>query len=153
MKTLARSPRLSIALPDGLMKALERWAEAEGNKPTSLATFLLEREIRLAVEQGKVPLERNSPNEGEDLQTVQSLLFQVLASEWSGSTHPVEAFAEDAVMDLDRVQAILNGDRPTDDDIIALTRMIPDWTEADLRALVKRQYNGNGDRKRQPARK
>lgn len=37
------------------MKALERWARAEGNKPTSLATFLLERTIREAIETGKIP--------------------------------------------------------------------------------------------------
>ncbi len=56
---VARNPRLSIALPDGLLRALERWAEAEGNKPTSLATFLLEKSIRIreAIEDGKIPLE------------------------------------------------------------------------------------------------
>lgn len=54
---VARNPRLSIALPDGLLKALERWAEAEGNKPTSLATFLLEKAIREAIEEGRVPPE------------------------------------------------------------------------------------------------
>jgi len=54
---VARNPRLSIALPDGLLRALERWAEAEGNKPTSLATFLLEKSIREAIEDGKIPLE------------------------------------------------------------------------------------------------
>lgn len=58
---VARNPRLSIALPDGLLSALERWAEAEGNKPTSLATFLLEKAIRDAIEGGKVPPE--SPKE------------------------------------------------------------------------------------------
>lgn len=54
---VARNPRLSIALPDGLLRALERWAEAEGNKPTSLATFLLEKAIREADEEGKIPPE------------------------------------------------------------------------------------------------
>jgi len=54
---VARNPRLSIALPDGLLSALERWAEAEGNKPTSLATFLLEKAIRDAIEGGKIPSE------------------------------------------------------------------------------------------------
>lgn len=54
---VARNPRLSIALPDGLLGALERWAEAEGNKPTSLATFLLEKAIRDAIEAGKIPPE------------------------------------------------------------------------------------------------
>lgn len=54
---MARNPRLSIALPDGLLRALERWAEAEGNKPTSLATFLLEKAIREAIAEGKVPQE------------------------------------------------------------------------------------------------
>lgn len=52
---VARNQRLSIALPEGLLGALERWAAAEGNKPTSLATFLLETAIRDAIERGKVP--------------------------------------------------------------------------------------------------
>lgn len=59
---VARNPRLSIALPDGLLRALERWAEAEGNKPTSLATFLLEQAIRQAIAEGKVPPEEPKEN-------------------------------------------------------------------------------------------
>jgi CopG-like RHH_1 or ribbon-helix-helix domain, RHH_5 len=57
IRVVVRNPRLSIALPDGLLRALERWAEAEGNKPTSLATFLLEKAIREAIEEGKIPPE------------------------------------------------------------------------------------------------
>lgn len=57
IRVVVRNPRLSIALPDGLLRALERWAEAEGNKPTSLATFLLEKAIREAIEEGKIPSE------------------------------------------------------------------------------------------------
>lgn len=57
IRVVVRNPRLSIALPDGLLRALERWAEAERNKPTSLATFLLEKAIREAIEEGKIPPE------------------------------------------------------------------------------------------------
>jgi hypothetical protein len=65
-KFVARNSRLSIALPDGLLSALERWAAAEGNKPTSLATFLLETAIRDAIERGKVP---PALPEGKDTET------------------------------------------------------------------------------------
>ena len=44
-----------IRLPDLLAEALERWAEHEGNKPTSLAAFIVEAEIRAAMVDGRVP--------------------------------------------------------------------------------------------------
>jgi hypothetical protein len=42
--------RLHISLPDGIADELERWATSEGNKPTSLAAFLVERAVRERLE-------------------------------------------------------------------------------------------------------
>ena len=49
------SKRFFVTLPDAIGDALDRWAEAERNKPASLAAFLLEKIIREAIDQGKVP--------------------------------------------------------------------------------------------------
>ena len=38
--------RFYISLPDGIAEMLEEWATSEGNKPTTLAAFLVERAIR-----------------------------------------------------------------------------------------------------------
>jgi len=79
---VARNPRLSIALPDGLLSALERWAEAEGNKPTSLATFLLEKAIRDAIEVGKVPPELPEVKSSKKSQTdIKTFLAQLASGE------------------------------------------------------------------------
>lgn len=46
--------RFYISLPNGLAEYLEDWAANEGNKPTTLAAFLVERAIRdrMDAEQG-----------------------------------------------------------------------------------------------------
>lgn len=55
------SKRFFVTLPDGIGEALERWAEAEKNKPATLAAFLLEASIREAIDQGKVPMSEEQP--------------------------------------------------------------------------------------------
>ena len=42
--------RFYISLPDGIAERLEQWATSEGNKPTTLAAFLVERAIRERIE-------------------------------------------------------------------------------------------------------
>lgn len=108
---MARNPRLSIALPDGLLSALERWAEAEGNKPTSLATFLLEKAIREAIESGKVPPEspttKGSKKSPVDLKT---FLAQLAGGELPTNgqlvtlAHDLEVDTEVLMQIRDRVQ-------------------------------------------------
>jgi hypothetical protein len=49
------SKRYFITLPDGIAEALERWAESERNKPSTLAAFLVEAAVRDADGQGKIP--------------------------------------------------------------------------------------------------
>ncbi|BBD57213.1 hypothetical protein NIES204_45490 (plasmid) [Planktothrix agardhii NIES-204] len=56
----AKSKRYNITLPPAIGEALDRWAEAERNKPTSLASFLVEQIIRQAMEKGKIPPETKS---------------------------------------------------------------------------------------------
>lgn len=51
----AVSKRYLITLPDGIAADLDRWAEAEGNKPTSLAGSLIEQGVRQAKIDGLIP--------------------------------------------------------------------------------------------------
>jgi hypothetical protein len=53
--TIGKGKRLYLTLPTGIYNALERWAESEGNKAATLGSFLIEREVREALEQGKIP--------------------------------------------------------------------------------------------------
>ena len=53
------SKRYFITLPDGIADALERWAESERNKPSTLAAFLVESAVRDADDQGKIPPPRS----------------------------------------------------------------------------------------------
>ena len=50
-----KGKRLYLTLPNGIYEALERWAESEDNKPASLGAFIIEREVREALEAGKIP--------------------------------------------------------------------------------------------------
>lgn len=49
-----KGKRLYLTLPNGIYEALERWAESEDNKPASLGAFIIEREVRDALESGKI---------------------------------------------------------------------------------------------------
>ncbi|MEP1079322.1 hypothetical protein NDI52_28340 [Leptolyngbya sp. PL-A3] len=40
------SRRYNITLPDGIAEKLEKWAEGEKNKPSTLAAFLVELAVR-----------------------------------------------------------------------------------------------------------
>ncbi|MEO1095971.1 MAG: hypothetical protein AAFX01_13840 [Cyanobacteria bacterium J06638_28] len=46
MTDLTVAKRFYISLPDGIAEELENWASSEGNKPTTLAAFLVERAVR-----------------------------------------------------------------------------------------------------------
>jgi len=52
------SKRYFITLPDGIADKLERWAESERNKPSTLAAFLVEVAVRDADDSGKIPPEQ-----------------------------------------------------------------------------------------------
>jgi hypothetical protein len=99
---LARNPRLSIALPEGMMEALERWAEAERNRPTSLATFLLEQAIRRAMDEGKIP-----PPAGSTRSVIYKTIAEMVTTEWDRLT-------EYGRIPANRLEALKNGDRPTE---------------------------------------
>lgn len=57
MTIKAVAKRFYISLPDGIADYLEKWAAKEGNKPTTLAAFLVERAVRDAKAAGEVPSE------------------------------------------------------------------------------------------------
>lgn len=49
--------KFSLTLPDQVATALARLAKAEGNRPTTLATYYVEERVRTLMEEGKVPPE------------------------------------------------------------------------------------------------
>jgi hypothetical protein len=51
---MGRNKRYNVTLPWGVGEALERWAASEGNKPTTLASYLVESAVRKAVDEGLV---------------------------------------------------------------------------------------------------
>ena len=58
------SKRYYITLPDALGDALERWADALGDKPASLAAFIVQKGIREAQDRGEIPpVERHEVKE------------------------------------------------------------------------------------------
>jgi hypothetical protein len=149
MLLMSRNKRFNVTLPWGLGEALERWAKSEGNKPTTLASYLVEKAVRDAIEQGKVSAPSLSEDEVEqgEPKTIQNLLFRVLADpKFSESPKPIETFADAALMEPSQVRDILEGGKPTDDDVVALSRMV-DWSIGELAALVKHQYGSNGKQK------
>lgn len=62
--------RIFLSLPPGIAKALERWAEKEENRPTSLANWIVETRVREELEKGTIP----PPDEDEDLGETGQLL-------------------------------------------------------------------------------
>jgi len=132
---VARNPRLSIALPDGLLRALERWAEAEGNKPTSLATFLLEKSIREAIEEGKIP----SPGETDPATFSYKSISQLVMRNW-------DRLVEYGRVDLERLKVIRDdGDRPSELEIARLALAL-NLEESDIESIASKGKQPHGTR-------
>ena len=74
------SKRYYVTLPEALGDALERWAQALGDKPASLAAFIVQKAIREAQERGEIP-----PVESDE---VKELSHRFLSSLASGSRLP-----------------------------------------------------------------
>lgn len=71
---MSRNKRFNVTLPWGLGEALEVWARSEGNKPTTLASYLVEKAVREAIEQGKVPAPAIGDGDRPDLNELLSRL-------------------------------------------------------------------------------
>jgi hypothetical protein len=53
--------RFYISLPDGIADYLKDWATSEGNSPTGLAGFLVERAVRDQMEKNPQPQPQPQP--------------------------------------------------------------------------------------------
>ncbi len=53
--------RFYISLPDGIADYLKDWATSEGNSPTGLAGFLVERAVRDQMEKNPQPQPPQQP--------------------------------------------------------------------------------------------
>lgn len=60
------------------MQALERWAKAKGDKPTTLATFVLRAAIEEAIASGEIPPPVESLPQEEDAFATTDLLTKLI---------------------------------------------------------------------------
>ena len=58
--------RFYISLPDGIADYLKDWASSEGNSPTGLAGFLVERAVRDQMEKVPQPLPHQAAQPSPD---------------------------------------------------------------------------------------
>lgn len=137
--------RITVTLPDTSYDELEDWADQHGRPVANLATFLIEQSITDAKRSGDyVPRRKPSVVGVLEASTVQQLIFQGLASpnrKWSKSSNPIQVFTDEAQLEINEVQLILAGERPSTEQCLAVARVL-DVDELQLLALVKRQYNG-----------
>ncbi|MBD2156032.1 hypothetical protein H6G02_16060 [Leptolyngbya sp. FACHB-16] len=100
------SRRVFLTLPDGVAADLDRWAEAENNKAATLAGFIVERAVREAKEQGKIPSEPN-------YKSLADLL-----------TRNADALDEYGKIPEERIAALKKGDRPSELEIARLALVL-----------------------------
>ena len=119
------SKRFFITLPDTIGAAIDRWAAQENNKPATLAAFLLERAIRDAADQGKIPpLKRETDSYNS--------IAQLVMRNW-------EAISSYGKIPADRLKAMRDdGDRPTELEIARLALALG-LEEATIEQLVGRK--------------
>ena len=55
MKEDSVSKKILVTLPDSIHAAMQEWAESQGRPLANLCAFLLERNLREAIERGEVP--------------------------------------------------------------------------------------------------
>ncbi|MEP0890573.1 hypothetical protein [Leptolyngbya sp. FACHB-16] len=104
LQTVSR--RVFLTLPDGVAADLDRWAEAENNKAATLAGFIVERAVREAKEQGKIPSEPN-------YKSLADLL-----------TRNADALDEYGKIPEERIAALKKGDRPSELEIARLALVL-----------------------------
>jgi hypothetical protein len=85
-----KGKRLYLTLPSGIYDALERWAEVEDNKPATLAAFLIEKEVREAQDQRKIPSAHPASEELSFLSDFTSFFNQLACGEIPGQEQLAE---------------------------------------------------------------
>lgn len=127
------SKRFFVTVPDVIGNALDRWAEAERNKPTTLAAFLLEQVIRQAMDEGKIP----EPKEATPATFSYKSISQLVMRKW-------DRLVEYGKINTERLRAIRDdGECPNELEIarIALALNLQESYVEDLAAKGK-QPNG-----------
>lgn len=121
--------RLNVDI-SGLRSIIQQMADSERRSLSSMVRILIEEGLK---ERGKFPYQ------SKDLPTMAQLV----------STWNFEQLALDARLPIERIQAIAHGERPTDDDLIALGRVLEQDT-SQLLAIRQRDFPraGNGQGKK-----
>lgn len=115
------SRRVFLTLPDSVADDLERWAGAEGNKAASLAGFIVEKAVREAKEQGKIPNPNAEPL--PDYKNLGQLVMNNLSKLVSSGKFP-----------NGRLKELMDGASPTEIEILRIA-LICGLTEEYVAAL------------------
>lgn len=124
--------RLNVDI-NGLRSIIQQMAHIERRSLSSMVRILIEEGLRV---RGKYPQPDQSV---KDLPTMADLV-----KAWNK-----EELAKDARLPIERIEAIASGERPTDDDLIALGRVLEQDT-AILLEIRQRDFKstGNGQSKK-----
>jgi hypothetical protein len=98
-RLLIVSRRVFLTLPDGVAEDLDSWALSENNKAATLAGFIVEKAVREAKEQGKIPDSKPS--------VTYKTIAEMVATEWDKLT-------DYGRIPANRLEAMKKGDRPTE---------------------------------------
>jgi hypothetical protein len=129
------SKRFFVTVPDVIGDALDRWAEAERNKPTTLAAFLLEQVVRQAMDEGKIPLSK----EAEAATFSYKSISQLVMRNW-------EQLVEYGRVEAERLKAIRDdGDCPNELEIARIALAL-NLEESYVESLAKKGKQPNGTR-------
>lgn len=128
------SKRYYFTLPDKIAEALDYWADLEGNKPSSLAGFIVEQAVRQQIESSRLPIEIFGEMNPPRYEKFKHLLLD-----------NYDKLSEDPYL-KSRMGWLLEGHRPTIEDklrIVIVTR----FNEQYLDNLIEASFaNGNGNK-------
>jgi len=120
----SRRDRLNVDI-NGLRGIIQQLADEDRRSLSSMVRILIEEGLRA---RGKYP------QSGLELPTMAELV-----KAWN-----FEELADEARLPVERIEAIAKGERPTDDDLIALGRVL-DLDTAQLLEIRTRDFKGAGN--------
>jgi transcriptional regulator with XRE-family HTH domain len=103
---------------------------------------------------GRIVADRSNPSiHYSSIQSIQTLIQDEIDKPhqaWSGANNRLQAFANESLLDKEEIEALLQGDRPTREQLIALARILtkPDgsqWELSELENLVENPLNSDID--------
>ncbi|MGF1493940.1 MAG: hypothetical protein ACFBSC_16100 [Microcoleaceae cyanobacterium] len=120
--------RLNLTIPDTVYDGLQEWADVEGTKMTTLASYLVETATKDAMERGVI----SKPSQAKKIRKYRRLKHLLL-------DHQEELKAEPKLGD--RIDALLAGEPVTTEDRLRLALFF-NVKESDIEVLDENMKNG-----------